>query len=226
MHVFYLKPIVVLLNIVPMLVMLVLYARLLDRVAETDWAWMLSLAAGAFGTYLFVFAQTLNNHSVAAASAFFAIYALEKIWSGRRRGTSTFAAAGFWGAFTACNELPAAIFGVLLFFLLFVRFPGKTLTSFVPAALVPIVAFLATQFLAFGQFKPVYEEFGTKSYNYEGSYWNTPLEFDWFNASTTLPDGTKVPNQEPYAVYLMHMTIGHHGVFSMSPIFAFSLLAR
>ncbi len=107
-HVFYLKPIVVLLNVVPMLVMLILYARLLDRVAESDWAWMLSLAAGAFGTYLFVFVQTLNNHSVAAASAFFAIYALERIWSEGARSALIFATAGFCGAFTACNELPAA----------------------------------------------------------------------------------------------------------------------
>ena len=49
------------------------------------------------------------------------------------------------------------------------------------AALVPCVAFLATQYIAFGQFTPVYEEFGTRSYQYEGSYWNTPLEMDWYN---------------------------------------------
>jgi len=223
-HVFYLKPVVVLLNVVPMLIVLVLYARLLDRTAESDWAWMLSLAAGALGTYLFVFTQTLNNHTVAAASAFFAIDALQRIWSEGRRSRRLFASAGFFGAFCACNELPAALFGVLLFLPLFVRFPGPTLKFFVPAAAVPVAAFLATQYLAFGQFTPVYEEFGTKSYTYEGSYWNTPLEFDWFNASTKRPDGTTVPNQEPYGVYLFHMTFGHHGVFSLTPIFLFSLI--
>ncbi len=75
-----------------------------------------------------------------------------------------------------------------------------------PAALIPCIAFLATQYIAFGQFKPVYEEFGTKSYQYEGSYWNTPLEMDWFNT-----------HPEPYSVYLLHMTFGHHGVFSLAP---------
>ncbi len=49
-HVFYLKPVVVLLNVVPMLVFLVLYASAArPRTAEKDWAWMLSLAAGASG---------------------------------------------------------------------------------------------------------------------------------------------------------------------------------
>jgi hypothetical protein len=193
-------------------VFLVLYARLLDRVASDDWAWFLSLFAACLGTYLFAFQQTLNNHTVAAWSAFFAVYALQKVWSGESRSAGAFAAAGFFGAFTACNELPAAVFGVLLFPLLLVRSPGKTLAWFVPAAAVPVLAFLVTQFVAFGQFTPVYEEFGTKSYNYEGSYWNTPLEMDYFN---------KYP--EPKEVYLFHMTLGHHGVFSLTPIFMFSI---
>ena len=223
-HVFYFKPIIVLLNVVPMLILLILYARLLDRTAEGDWAWMLCLTTAALGTYLFVFVQTLNNHTVAAASAFFAIDALQRIWTGRSRSVVVFASAGFFAAFCACNELPAALFGLLLFVFLFVRFPGRTFTVFAPAAALPIVAFLVTQYAAFGQFKPVYEEFGTKSYTYAGSYWNTPLEFDWFNALTTLPGGATVPNQEPYGVYLFHMTFGHHGVFLLTPIFLFSLL--
>lgn len=223
-HVFYFKPVIVLLNVVPMLIFLILYARLLDRTAEGDWAWMLSLTAAALGTYLFVFVQTLNNHTVAAASGFFALDALQRIWTGRSRSWRAFAAAGFFGGFCACNELPAAVFGVLLFLFLCARFPGKTLKIFAPAALAPIAAFFVTQYAAFGQFKPVYEEFGTKSYTYAGSYWNTPLEFDWFNASTTLSDGQVAPNQESYGLYLFHMTFGHHGVFSLTPIFLFSLL--
>ncbi len=234
-YVLYLKPLVVLLNIVPMLVFMILYARLLDRTATTDWAWFLSLVTAAFGTYLFVFDQTLNNHTVAAWSGFFSIYAFQWIWDGPRspayrqvslfgrtrswriwvegdRSPWLFASAGFFGAFCACNELPAAIFGILLFLLLFFRFPLATLKYFVPAALIPCAAFLATQYIAFGQFKPVYEEFGTKSYEYYGSKWTTPLEMDWYNK-----------HPEPKEVYLFHMTLGHHGVFSLTPIFLFSI---
>ncbi len=211
-YVFYLKPFVVLLNVVPMLVFLILYARLLDRTASSDWSWYLSLFTAALGTYLFVFDQTLNNHTVAAWSAFFSIYAVQKIWGEGGRSGWTFAAAGFFGAFCACNELPAAIFGILLFLLMFTRFPLRTIKFFVPAAIIPCIAFLATQYAAFGQFKPVYEEFGTKSYEYYGSKWTTPLEMDWFNK-----------HPEPKGVYLLHMTIGHHGVFSLTPIFVFSV---
>lgn len=211
-YTYYLKPVVILLNVAPYLAFLIVYARLLDRAAANDWAWFLSLFTAAFGTYLLVFNQTLNNHTVAASSAFFAIDALQRIWSERSRSGWRFASAGFFGAFCACNELPAAILGVLLFLILLVRFPGRTLAYFAPAAAVPVLAFLVTQYLAFGQFRPVYEEFGTKSYEYAGSYWNTPLEMDWFNK-----------HPEPPAVYLFHMTLGHHGVFSLTPIFLFSL---
>ena len=77
---------------------------------------------------------------------------------------------------------------------------------------MPLLAFFGTQYLAFGQLKPVYEEFGTKTYLYEGSYWNTPLEFDHYNIEP-----------EPKGVYLFHMTFGHHGVFSLTPIFLLAI---
>lgn len=211
--VFYFKSMIVLLNIVPMFAVLVLYARLLDRYAANDWAWFFCLVSAAWGTLLFSFQQTLNNHTIAAASAFFALYALIRIWDEGVRSPWAFVAAGFWGAFCACNELPAALFGLALFAFLLIRFPRLTLAYFVPAAVVPCAAFLVTQFIALGQFKPVYEEFGTKTYNFTGSYWNDPLELDWFNV-----------HPEPKNVYLLHVTFGHHGLFSLTPIFLFSLI--
>jgi len=211
-YLLYFKPVIILFNVVPFLVFLILYARFLDRHAPNDWAYFLALVAGAWGNYLLVFNSSLNNHTVAAYSAFFALYAMERIWDGGSTTKSDFLAAGFWGAFCACNEIPAGLFGGLLFLLLLIKSPKSTLLYFVPAAVVPLAAFFATQYLAFGQLIPVYEEFGTKSYNYEGSYWNTPLEFDWFNL-----------HPESMPVYFFHMTFGHHGVFSLSPIFLFSL---
>ena len=213
-YVFYFKPIIVLLNLAPMLALLILYAKFLDRYAATnDWAWMAGLFAAAWGTYLFSFDQTLNNHTVAATSAFFALYLAMKIWDGRSASGWTFAGCGFWGAFCAANELPAALFGLMLFVGVFAKAPRKTLLWFIPAALVPIAAFLVTQYLAMGQFKPVYEEFGTETYNYEGSYWNAPYEFDYLNVKP-----------ESKAVYLFHMTLGHHGIFSLTPIVLFCLI--
>jgi hypothetical protein len=56
-----------------------------------------------------------------------------------------------------------------------------------------------------------YESFGSDEYLYEGSLWKTPLDLDAFNDAP-----------EPYALYFFHMTLGHHGVLSLTPIFFFS----
>ncbi len=212
-YVFYFKPIVVLLNIIPFGMLLVLYARVLDRHAGNDWAWLFSLVAAAFGTYLLPFTQTLNNHTVAAFSAFFALYQLLWIWERDDSPGWRFAVAGFFAAFAAANELPALAFLILLFGLFFIFFRRRTIRYFLPGALVPIVAFVAAQYAVFGEFKLAYEAFGTDEYLYEGSLWKTPLELDAFNE-----------HPERYATYFFHMTLGHHGFFSLTPIFLFSAL--
>jgi hypothetical protein len=212
-YIFYFKPILVLLNVFPYGIFLVLFARMLDRYAANDWAWLFCLVAAAFGTYLLPFTQTLNNHTVAALSAFFALYQLVAIWGREEAAGARFAAAGFLAAFAAANELPALAFLALVFGLLLVSFPRRTIFFFAPGALVPIVAFMAAQYAVFGEFKLAYEAFGTDEYLYEGSLWKTPLDLDFFNEQP-----------EPYATYLFHMTLGHHGIFSLTPIFLLSAL--
>ncbi len=206
-YIFYFKPIVILLNLVPYVVFLALFARFAGKRVEDDFAWLACLVVAAFATLLTPFLTTLNNHTIAAFSAAFALFALLTITVDGRRGPASFAVAGFFGAFCACNELPAALFGVLLFVIMLTIDARRTFLYFVPAAAIPCIAFLATQYVAVGDVVPVYSEFGTKSYNYEGSYWNTPLELDAFD---------KTP--EPRLTYLFHITLGHHGFFALTPI--------
>jgi hypothetical protein len=211
-YIFYFKPITILLNVIPFAVFLILFARVLDRHAANDWSWLFSLVAAGFGTYLLPFTQTLNNHTIAAFGAFFALYQFLAIWDAGKLAGWRFAVAGFCAAFAAVNELPALAFLALLACLLAVRFFGKTLLVFVPAAVIPLVAFAGSQYAVFGEFKLAYESFGTDEYLYEGSFWKTPLDLDALNE-----------HPEPHAIYLFHMTLGHHGFFSLTPLFVFSL---
>jgi hypothetical protein len=211
-YVFYFKPILVIFNVIPDCVFLVLFARLLDRYAANDWTWFFCLIAAAFGTSLVPFIETLNNHTVAAWSAFFALYLLVRIWEEGEVGGWRFAGAGLFAAFAAANELPALAFLVLLFALLAVRFPTRML-YFIAGGALPIAASMAAQFAVFGEFKVAYESFGSDEYLWEGSLWKTPLELDALNE-----------HPEPYGIYLFHMTFGHHGFFSLTPIFLFSLV--
>lgn len=212
LHVVYLKPVLVVLNIIPLALMLVRYRRFLDDGDNPDWAWLASLSAFAFGTYLTVFTSTLNNHLIAAWSAFFAFGATIRAINDKDKSTGNFLQAGFFSAFCACNELPAASLPAVLGLVLAAVSFRRTLFGFVPAALLPTILFFACQYAALGTFKPAYADFGGDAYEYAGSYWTTPLDLDYFDK-----------HPEPRAVYLGHMLFGHHGIFSLSPIFLFAM---
>jgi hypothetical protein len=212
-YIFYFKPIIVIFNIIPYCVFLILFTRVLDRYAADDWTWLFCLVAAAFGTYLLPFTQTLNNHTIAASSAFFALYLFLRIWDDGDVQAGSFGGAGLFAAFAAANELPALAFLVLLFGMLVARHPKETLLYFLPAAAVPIAGFLVAQYSVFGELKLAYEAFGSDEYLWEGSLWKTPLDLDAFNE-----------HPESYGTYLFHMTLGHHGVFSLTPIFLFSVV--
>ncbi|MGO9597924.1 MAG: hypothetical protein ACLP7Q_08005 [Isosphaeraceae bacterium] len=225
-YVFYFKTVLVVLNIVPFAIFLILYARVLDRFSTSDWSWLFSLVAAAFGTYLTAFVQTLNNHTVAAFSAFFALYQFLRIWDDDDPSPWRFSAVGLFAAFTAANEIPALAFLGLVWLFLLVQKPRKTLLFLTPAALVPIVASVAAQYAALGELKLAYSEFGTESYLWEGSLWKTPQELDalnlpWFDPEQAARRGIA---SESNGIYLFHMTLGHHGFWSLTPIFVFSLV--
>jgi hypothetical protein len=212
-YIFYFKPVLILLNVIPFGIFLILFARVLDRYATNDWTWLFCLIAAAFATYLLPYTQTLNNHTIGAFTAFFALYQVLRIWDEGELAGWRFAAAGFFAGFTASAELPALAFAALLGPLLLVRYLRQTLLYFLPAVILPLVILAGLQYVEFGEFYLPYESFGSKEYSYEGSIWDTPLELDAFNK-----------HPEPYGVYLFHMTFGHHGIFSLTPIFLFSIV--
>src|SRR5262249_46876856 len=146
-------PIILVLNVIPFAVFLFLSVRVLDRQDLGDWTWSFCLISAAFGTYLLPFTQTLNNHTIAAFSTFFALYQFQRIWDGNATSPWRFTTAGVFASFAAANELPALAFLVLLSCLFLARFCRKTLLFFIPAAAIPLAGFAGSQFAAFGEFK-------------------------------------------------------------------------
>jgi hypothetical protein len=202
-------------NVLPLVIYLVFLARLIERWGVTEWARLYVFAAACFGTYLTPFALTINNHSVATCTALFALYAGLACMPVPEAPPSTwrsYAVAGFFAAFTACTEMPAASFAVALFVILLLVAPRPTLLFFLPAALVPVAAFFATNYLALGQFTPVQAKFDSPWYEYPGSHWLKPAPgevkhgIDWAGL------------HESRAAYAFNLLLGHHGLFSLTPI--------
>lgn len=200
-------------NIVPFAISLVLLSRMLRRVARTSWCRLFVLSAAAFGTLATPFLMTLNNHTVAVAGVIFCLYALERVLATESPQGWAFTLCGAAAGWVCANELPAAAFGVATFVLVARRSVRKTICWYAPAALVPLVAFLATNVIATGSWKPTYASFGSPKYNFviDGvpSYWMDP-------------DGVDRNIDSP-PVYFLHCTIGHHGIFSLTPLYLLTI---
>lgn len=196
-------------NWLPMVICLVLLARLAERFGTSDWGRIYVVAAAGLATFLSTFLTTLNNHTVAAQATLLALYPFLGIYCDGRRDAGRFLLTGLFSAWAACNEMPAALFGVAIFLLCLVRAPRPTLLYFAPAAAVPCAAFLFTNYLAVGQIVPVQVQFGSEWYVYPGSHWASPRGID--------------AADEAKSVYAFHLLVGHHGLFSLTPMLLLSL---
>ncbi|HCO23014.1 MAG TPA: hypothetical protein DIT97_08125, partial [Gimesia maris] len=202
-------------NLIPMLMALLLICKIVERYVTKLFTRYFVVIAACFATLLTPFLLTLNNHSIAATSAIFTLYPLMRILIDGEQRKRYFLLAGFFAMLTCCNELPAALFGLIVFGLLFRANPRLTLLVFSPAALVPLAGFFITNYAATGGWKPFYMYYGTEKYLYEHkgvpSYWNNPQDLD--------------RNLDSPLVYFFHCTLGHHGIFSLSPIYFLTLFA-
>ncbi len=202
-------------NVLPFAVYLLLLAKLIERLPAGDFARLFAFAAACFGTFVVTFAGTLNNHTPAVYCVLFAVYPLLAArLDGRPETARDLAVSGFFGGLAFTLELPAAALVAGLAAPLLVARPRLTLLAFVPAALVPVAGLALTNYLAMGHVKPVYGEFGGPWYNYPGSHW----------AKWGTPAARGIDfNREPTTVYAFHLLFGHHGWFSLTPVWLVGL---
>ncbi len=206
--------ILLLINIVPFAISLWLLHAVLSRHARTGWCHLFVLSTAAFGTLLTPFLMTFNNHTVAAAGVMVALYALMRLLSDEAPRGWTFGLCGLAAAWACANELPAGVFGLATFLLAWRRSTRQTLGWYVPAALVPLAALVVTNVIATGSWKPAYAGYGSSKYNFviDGvpSYWMNPQGVD--------------RNLDSPLMYFVHCTVGHHGIWSLSPVFLLALV--
>ncbi|MEX0979294.1 MAG: hypothetical protein WDZ48_10600 [Pirellulales bacterium] len=209
-------------NLTAMLVFFAVMVKLAERLGTSDWSRIYMMGAATFGTLLTTFAVSINNHLTAAVCAALALWAAVRIWYDGQRGYGYFALVGFFAAFAAANELPALSLFALLGAALLWKCPRETLIAFAPPALLVAAAALSTNYIAHGSLRPPYMHRSQTDpadnwydYSYErggktrDSYWRNPQGIDSGEASPVR--------------YALHATIGHHGIFSLTPIWILSV---
>ncbi len=203
-------------NVLPFAIYLLLIGRLIDIYGKTDFGKLLAFAVAALGTFLLTFSGTLNNHLPAAYCVLFASYPLLRaIHENRDMTPRGYGICGFFAAFAATFELPSLCFFAALFLPLLVARPRNTLLFFVPCALLPFAALFATNYAAMGKLLPAYSEFGGPWYDFAGSH--------WAKRGTPAAKGIDF-NEEPTTGYAFHLSFGHHGWFSLTPVWLLSLV--
>ncbi len=209
-------------NVLPLLLLFAIIASLAERFGRTDWGRIFVVASATFGTFLTTFAVVLNNHIIAAVSAAVALYAFVKIWFDGDQRLRWYALAGAAAAFTAANELPALSLLALTAAALLLASSRQFFLGFLPAAALVAAAFFATNHWAHDSLRPPYahrsetdseDNWYAYTYTLEGkerkSYWLDPQGIDRGEPTKT--------------AYAFHTLIGHHGVFSLTPIWALSV---
>lgn len=201
-------------NWLPQILSLIVIAMLVERYARHDFGKLFVLVAASWATLLSPFTSSLNNHSPAAICVVLAMYPLWRIICDGERRKRYFALTGFFAAATMTLELPAALLVMAFGALSLKADPKRTMTVFVPAALIPVVAFVALNCVVTGSLSPFYSSYGSDKYVYEHegipSYWSNPQGLD--------------RNLDSPLMYFVHCTIGHHGLLSLTPVWLLTLI--
>lgn len=202
-------------NVIPTVVSWCVLAWMLPKFSRSLWACLFALSVACFATLNSAFVVTFNNHSVAIWALTLTLGCMTWMTAaGPKTRWVASGLAGLFAAWTCCNEMPAAPFGVLTFLWAWRRDWRLAWFAFVPMALIPLGGFFYTNWEVTGTWKPFQLTYGTETYRHivDGipSYWMRPAGLD------TNPDSTPT--------YLLHCTIGHHGMLSLTPVFLWTVL--
>lgn len=195
------------------LVMLLFFWRLAQLLLQRDLARLVALSGCAFAQLSVAYSTTLNNHSAAAACALGAFYFAFRLTADGSNGSAwkrRYVACGLFAGFLPTLDLPALALSAAIAAYLLHHNWRRTLTWFAPVALAPIGLHIWLTAAATGSVIPIYLR--RDLYEFAGSYWGGQR-------------GGIDALREPKALYAFNMLLGHHGLFSMTPLFVYALIA-
>jgi hypothetical protein len=197
-------------------------AKLIDRIGRTDAGRIFAVAVASLATFLPTFSVSINNHLLAACGVAVALTGLLSVVSDGNRASKVFLLTGFAAACAFVFELPALCFLLPVTIMLFRASSNLTLRWFLPLACVVIAVNYGCNYWVHGSFR---EPYSHRSLTDPGD--------NWYRYTTTV-NGQEVPSHwtnpkgidrgEPSKVkYFLHATVGHHGLFSLTPLWILSI---
>ncbi len=209
-------------NVIPFVAYLVILAGIAERYGRTDFGRILVMASGAVGTLVTSYAVAFTNHWPAAFAAMLSLDAVLRIVVDGERRRWWFLIGGTAAAFTAACELPALSWCMCVLALLAWKSPRATLLAAAPGVILVVAAAIGTNYLAHGTISPAYAQRHVKGGWYDYQYRRGTRVIDSYWKPTTTK--SKVDLGEPSIIaYAFDVTVGHHGIFSLTPVWIMSL---
>lgn len=197
----YIRILTLLNQVLPFVVVLWLALVMARQYTRDPWVLTMLVLTLSVGSLAFGYAVTINNHTPAALALFGCLFLVWQAVYRGRGGWWRYLLFGLLAGFAASTDLPGlAMAGGMWLVLLYHNWRMSW-----PAALVMAVPMMVTVIVFYnlsGSFSPLYVQ--TELYRFEGSYWLEPEAHD------TL--------REPKWLYFFHITFGHNGLFSLSPV--------
>ncbi len=206
------------LNVIPLAIYFLLLASLVERLGKSDWGRIFVMTAAVFATFLTTFAVVLTNHVQGAVCVMVALWAAVPIWFDGERRWPYFALAGLSSALLVADELPGLSLAVALGLALLWKAPRPAILAWLPACALVAAAFFGTNWIAHHSLRlPYAHNKGTDNwYDYTYQVGDRTIESYWNH-----PQGVDLGEKSP-AVYALHSLVGHHGIFSLTPIWLLS----
>ena len=209
-------------NVIPFALFLVILARIVERHGRSDFGRVFVVAAAALGTLLSAYAVVFTNHWPAAFAALVALDATLRIVCEGERRLRWFFVAGLAAAFMAACELPALAFCGVVGLLLLRASPRAAVLAAAPAVALVAAAALGTNYAAHGTIRPAYAQRHVAGGWYDFQFRRGGRVIDSYWKPTVAKSA--IDRGEPSrAAYAFHVLVGHHGIFSLTPVWLLSL---
>lgn len=195
--------------LVPHLIMLLFLFRVTRLMTKSDLGPLVALGGAAFAFYGTGYAIELNNHVPAAMLAMVSFYYAYRIRNEIDAKPLHWLIAGACAGLLPPIDLPSLFISTGIGLYLLTYDWKRTLTWFMAGAAPGLIAHFVLTYIQGGSFLPIYLR--KELYQYPGSYWNKPRGIDALD--------------EPKWFYGLQALIGHHGIFSVTPLSIFGAIA-
>lgn len=168
---------------------------------------LVTLAAGCFSYLGVAYATAINNHSIGATIALVGLFHAYRAGRGST-GYKDWILAGFWFGIDGAIDLTCLAFLPTVGLYLLLKDWRRAVFGFGLATLPGLLCLGVLNYEITGSFKPAYSNSELKDF-----------PENYFRHRRSGIDALR----EPKYLYAWNVLLGHHGVFSMTPLFGFGL---